>query len=135
MLALLGQYSSDSGSSSGGGAAVVVFVLIYLAVAVLMIASLWTIFAKAGQKGWLAIIPILNIYVLVKLAGREGWWLILFLIPCINIVVAFIVYIDVAKNFGKSSGYGIGMVLLPFIFLPMLGFGSAEYQGDKTPVI
>ena len=76
----------------------------------LYIAGLWKMFVKAGQQGWLAIIPILNIYILIKIAGREGWWIILFLIPCINIVVAAIVYIDVAGKFGKSAAYGIGHV-------------------------
>jgi hypothetical protein len=90
---------------------------------------------KAGQQGWLSIVPILNTYVLIKLAGREGWWIILFLIPCINIVVAIIVYLDLAQKYGKSAAYGLGLIFLPFIFIPMLGFGDAEYQGDKTKII
>jgi len=121
------------GSSLGAGGAL--FFLIYLAIIVLYIAGLWKIFEKAGQQGWLAIIPILNIYILIKIAGREGWWIILFLIPCINIVIAAIVYIDVAGKFGKGAGYGVGMWLLGFIFIPMLGFGDAEYQGDKTRIL
>ena len=52
-----------------------------------------------------------------------------------NIVVAALVYIDVAEKFGKSAGYGIGMWLLGFIFIPLLGFGDAEYSGDKTPLL
>ncbi|MGZ4682583.1 MAG: DUF5684 domain-containing protein [Acidimicrobiales bacterium] len=122
-------------SSSGGGAVVLFFVLLYIAVIVLYIAGLWKVFEKAGQKGWFAIIPILNLYVLIKIAGREGWWIILFLIPCVNIVVAALVYIDVAQKFGKTAAYGIGMWLLGFIFIPMLGFGDAEYSGDRTPVL
>jgi hypothetical protein len=123
------------GASSGGAAGGVLFFLIYLAVIVLYIAGLWKIFVKAGQQGWLAIIPILNLYILIKIAGREGWWIILFLIPCINIVVAAIVYIDVAKKFGKDTLYGIGLWLLGFIFIPILGFGAAKYQGDTTRIL
>jgi hypothetical protein len=121
--------------SNGGGAAALFFFLIYAVIIVLYIAGLWKVFEKAGQKGWFAIIPILNIYVLIKIAGREGWWIILFLIPCVNIVVAAIVYIDVAAKFGKSAAYGVGMWLLGFIFIPLLGFGDAEYSGDTTPVL
>ena len=131
MLAALRLFA-DSG---GGGIAVLFLFLIYAAIIVLYIAGLWKVFEKAGQKGWFAIIPFLNIYILIKLAGREGWWIILFLIPCVNIVVQFIVYIDVAQKFGKSVAYGVGMVILPIIFFPMLGFGDAEYQGDKTPLL
>ena len=131
MLAALSLFADSSGS----GAAVLLLVLIYVAVLVLAIAGLWKTFEKAGQKGWFAIIPILNTYILIKIAGREGWWLILFFIPCVSIVVGFIVLIDVAAKFGKSVAYGVGMVILPFIFFPMLGFGDAEYAGDKTPIL
>ena len=123
------------GSSAGAGAGVGLFFLMYLAVIVLYIAGLWKVFEKAGQQGWLAIIPILNIYILIKIAGREGWWIILFLIPCINFIVAAIVYIDVAGKFGKTAAYGVGMWLLGFIFIPMLGFGESQYQGDTTRIL
>ena len=123
------------GSSSGGVAGGLLFFLIYFAVIILMIAGMWKMFEKAGQQGWLAIIPILNIYILIKIAGREGWWIILFLIPCVNIVVALLVYLDVAKQFGKSAGYGIGLWLLGFIFFPLLGFGDDQYQGDTTRIL
>jgi len=124
---------AESSSSSGAGAAVaVVYLVVVLAIAVLEIAGLWKIFQKAGHPGWYAIIPILNIYIMLKIVGREGWWLILFLIPCVNIVVAIIVYIDLAKSFGKDVAYGIGMIILPFVFFPMLGFGAAQYQGPSV---
>ena len=38
------------------------------------------------------------------------------------------------KHFGKGVGFGIGLLLLPFIFYPILGFGSATYQGSATPL-
>ena len=60
-------------ADSGGAIGSLFFLLIYVAVIVLWIAGMWKTFEKAGQKGWLAIIPILNTYVLIKLAGREGW--------------------------------------------------------------
>ncbi|WP_374758343.1 DUF5684 domain-containing protein [Thermonema sp.] len=41
-------------------------------------------------------------------------------------------YIDLAKSFGKGTGFGIGMLLVPFVFLPMLAFGDAEYEGSST---
>ncbi len=132
MLAALSLFADSSG---GGAAVLLLLILLYIAVVVLAIAGLWKTFEKAGQKGWFAIIPILNTYILIKIAGREGWWLILFFIPCVSIVVGFIVMIDVAAKFSKSVAYGVGMVLLPFIFFPLLGFGDAEYTGDKTPLL
>jgi hypothetical protein len=116
-----------------GGAAVGIVLLIELVLIVLMIAGLWATFAKAGKPGWAAIIPIYNIIVLLEIAGRPIWWVLLYLIPCINIVISILVALDVAKNFGKGAGFGIGLALLPFIFFPILGFSDARYQPSAAP--
>ena len=110
-------------SSSGG----FLIFLIYAAIIVLEVAGWWLIFSKAGRPGWGALIPIYNVYLMCKVAGRPGWWLLLFLIPIVNIVIAIIVGIDIAKNFAKSAGFGVGLALLGFIFAPMLGLGDATY--------
>ena len=102
--------------------------LVSLVVVVLLIASLWKTFTKAGKPGWGAIIPIYNVILLLQIAGRPIWWIVLFIIPVVNLVVGIIVSIDVAKNFGKGTGFGIGLALLGFIFYPILGFGDAQYQ-------
>ena len=109
-----------------------IILLIELALIVLLIASFWKVFAKAGQPGWAAIIPIYNVYILLKIAGRPGWWLLLCLVPLVNVIIAILVAIDVAKAFGKSAGFGVGLALLGFIFYPILGFGDATYQGNAT---
>ena len=100
-----------------------------IAFIILMIAAMWKIFSKAGQPGWASIIPIFNTYVMCKIAGRPGWWLLLLFIPFVNLIIWIILCIDIAKAFGKGAGFGIGLLLLPFIFFPVLGFGSAQYQG------
>jgi hypothetical protein len=104
------------------------FPIIALALVVLIIASFWTVFTKAGQPGWAAIVPIYNLYILLKIAGRPGWWLVLYIIPGVSLVIAIIVAIDVAKAFGKGAGFGVGLALLAPIFYPMLAFGDAQYQ-------
>jgi len=106
--------------------------LIQLAIVVLYIVGMWKVFAKAGQPGWAAIIPIYNVYILLKIAGRPGWWLLLFLIPIVNLVIAILVAIDVAKAFGKGVGYGLGLFFLGFIFYPMLGLGDDAYRGPAA---
>jgi hypothetical protein len=110
-----------------------IFWICYFAIIILLIAAMWKVFSKAGQPGWAAIIPIYNMYVLCKVAGRPGWWLILLLIPFVNFIILIILSIDIAKAFGKGAGFGIGLFLLPFIFYPILGFGSAQYQGGAGP--
>ena len=89
------------------------------------------VFTKARQPGWAAIIPFYNYWVMLKVAGRSGWWLIFLFIPIVNIVIGIIVLSDIAKSFGKGVGFTVGLVLLSFIFFPILGFGSAQYRGPR----
>ncbi|MEU3649662.1 DUF5684 domain-containing protein [Lentzea sp. NPDC034063] len=107
--------------------------IIYLAFAVFGVVVFWKTFTKAGQPGWAAIIPIYNIYVLLKVAGRPGWWLILLLIPIVNIVILAIVSIDVAKSFGKDTVFGVvGLWLFSIIGYAILAFGGAQYRGPAA---
>lgn len=107
-------------------------IVVYLVVIAIIVAGMWKTFTKAGQPGWAAIVPIYNIVVLLEIAGRPVWWIVLFLIPCVNLIVSIIVMIDVAAKFGKSAGFGVGLALLGFIFFPILGFGDAQYQGTAA---
>ena len=109
-----------------------IFWIIYLAVIVLVLAGMWKMFAKAGKPGWAAIVPIYNAVVMLEIVGRPIWWILLLLIPCVSVVFAFIVAIDLAKSFGKGAGFGIGLALLGFIFIPILGFGDAKYIGPSA---
>jgi hypothetical protein len=105
--------------------------LIYLAIFIVLIAGYWKVFEKAGEPGWAAIVPIYNLYVMLKIAGKPAWWLLLMLIPFVNLVIAIMVNLEIAKRFGKSDGFGIGLTFLSFVFYPMLGFGDAVYQGGN----
>jgi len=105
----------------------VVILPIYLAVVAFYIVAGWKVFAKAGEPGWGVFVPIYNLYLICKISGRPEWWLILFFIPLVNVVIGLIIAMDIAKAFSKSSGFGIGLWLLGFIFVPILGFGSAQY--------
>ena len=129
-LSLLAQV--EYSYSSQGQAPSPAVVIVELLIALLVIVAIWKVFTKAGRPGWAAIIPIYNMYVWCKIVGRPGWWVILMLIPFVNIIVGIVVCIDMAKSFGKGAGFGIGIALLGFIFLPILGFGSAQYQGPSA---
>ncbi len=120
--------AQSSGDEAGGLA----FLLFFLAVFVIIIASFWKVFTKAGQPGWASLIPIYNMYVLCKIAGRPGWWIVLLFIPIVSIIVLAVLSIDLAKSFGQGALFGIGLWLLGIIFYPILAFGSAEYQGPAA---
>jgi hypothetical protein len=103
------------------------FVLFMLAFTVLMIASMWKVFTKAGKPGWAAIVPIYNLVVMLEMVRKPMWWIVMLLIPLVNIIFTILLYIELAKAFGKGGGFAAGLMLLSPIFFPILGFGSAQY--------
>lgn len=104
-----------------------------LAIVIVMVASQWKIYTKAGKPGWACLVPIYNIVILLEIVKKPVWWLILLLIPIVNIIILIIVAIELAKAFNKSGGFAAGLILLPYVFYPILAFGSAQYAyGDKA---
>jgi uncharacterized membrane protein len=67
-----------------------------------------------------------------EIIGRPGWWFFLLLIPIANIVIEIMILFELAKVFGKDTGFGFGLLFLSFIFLPILALGDAEYLGPLT---
>jgi hypothetical protein len=124
-----------SGNNALGAAFGGMFMLFWLAIAVIVIAGGWKVFEKAGQPGWAIVVPIYNLYVFLKIAGRPGWWLILYCIPLVNVIIAIVVAIDIAKAFGQSAAFGFFLLfLLCGIGYLVLGFGDYQYQGPAMAV-
>jgi ABC-type sulfate transport system permease subunit len=128
-VAALMMFQDDSQVPSAAAAGVGMgMMLVWLAVVIVLIAAMWKVFEKAGKPGWAAIIPIYNLVVLCEIAGKPAWWVVLFLIPFVNFIVAILVAIAIAKNFGKGGGFAAGLIFLPFIFYPMLAWGDGQYR-------
>ena len=106
--------------------------VIYAALIVLIVASMWKLFTKAGKPGWASLIPIYNTIVLIEITGRPLWWFVLLLIPFVNIVFLVILMNDLSKSFGQGIGTTLLLIFLPFIAFPMLAFGSASYVGPAA---
>jgi hypothetical protein len=121
------------GQQGAVGGLVAIYWVFVIALGILTIVAMWRVFQKAGQPGWAAIVPIYNAYILLKTVGRPGWWVVLYLIPIVNVVIEIIVLIDLAKCFGQGGGFAVGLFFLPFIFMPILGFGSAQYRPIPRP--
>lgn len=100
------------------------FALVCLAIAVIAIAGEWKAFEKAGQPGWACIIPFYNIYIMTKIGGKPSYWLLLMLIPGVNVIFGVWLVNMVSKSFGKDEGFTLGLLFLGFIFWPILGFSN-----------
>lgn len=114
-----------------------------LAILVLQIVANWKLFVKAGEKGWKSIIPFYGTAILYKISGMSPWLVLLYLgffIPVINffVAIAFAVLslyqpINLAKGFKKSTGFTVGLIMVPFVFRLILGLGKSQYYGfDET---
>ena len=104
------------------------YAILVLVIAVIMIVANWKIYTKAGKPGWASIVPFYNMYVMYEIEGMNCWMFLLTFIPIVNIVIQIMLYLNLAKKFGKSTGFAIGLILLNPIFLLLLAFGNAEYN-------
>ena len=121
---------TQTASNAAAGGMVMILGIVYLAVLILAIVSLWKMFSKANEAGWKSIVPIYNYITLLKIVGRPWWWIIGLIIPIVQLVVLVIISLDLAKSFGKSEVFGIfGLFLFGIVGYPMLAFGSAKYVG------
>jgi len=116
--------------------AVVTFLVILdltlLAIALVEIVSLCFIFRKAGRPAWTAVVPVYNAIVLCRIVGRPAWWAALFFVPVVNLVFVIIVRIRLSKSFGRDNGFAVGLILVGFVFYPILAFGRAQYIGPVS---
>ncbi|HXP44336.1 MAG TPA: DUF5684 domain-containing protein, partial [Candidatus Acidoferrales bacterium] len=104
--------------------------IIMLALTVLFFVGFWKVFTKAGQPGWAALIPFYNAYILTKIAGRPGWWVLMLMIPFVNLAFGILLAIDIAKAFGQGAAFGVVLLfMLSGIGYLVLGFGDYRYVG------
>jgi len=127
VAALQDSGTTDAGAALGAGLGIGTMV-ITVAILLVVIASMWKVFEKAGEPGWAAIVPIYNMIVLLKIAGKPAWWVVLMFIPFVNFIVGIIAILALAKNFGKGAGFGLGLLFLAPVFYPILAWGDSRYQ-------
>jgi hypothetical protein len=127
------NYDASSPGLTAAIAAIFMAMLIpILVISVLVIVGKWKVYEKAGKPGWAAIIPVYTWIVMLEIVGKPIWWIFLFFIPCVNIIFMIWTINLLSKSYGQSEGFTIGLILLGFIFYPILGFGSYQYLGPSA---
>lgn len=91
------------------------------------------LFAKTGVERWKAWVPVLNTYTWLRLGGQNGNWAWAALVPYGALATNVFLYIGMHRTgraFGKGAGFLVLGVLLPWLWLAVLGFGRCEYRPE-----
>jgi hypothetical protein len=123
---------SSAGAIAGMMAIFYVMLIPILIIALITIVGQWKVYEKAGKPGWAALIPVYNWIVMLEIVGKPIWWIFLFFVPCVNIIFMIWTINLLSKSFGQTEGFTVGLILLSFIFYPMLGFGNYQYLGPSA---
>lgn len=90
---------------------------------IVLYASLWKLFVKAGRKAWEGWVPFYNLYVWNKLIGKPWWWLLLLLVPGVNLLMLIIMNVNISIAFGERAVKDhVVMTFLPWWKVPQIAF-------------
>lgn len=93
-----------------------------------VIISNWKIYQKAGFGGWESIIPIYGYFIFLKIIGKPWYWILFLFVPALDYIIIAAGISLLSDRFGKGVVFTRGMVILPFVYYPILAFGSAQYK-------
>ena len=118
-------YTTDS--NSGFSPVILIFYLLIWAICGFL---LMKIFIKAkAEPTWAAYVPIYNNLKMLQIVGRPWWWILLLMIPLVNIVFGILVLNDLSKSFGHGVGFTLLLIFLPLVGLIILAFNEDKYVG------
>lgn len=111
-----------------------IIITLFIVALVLLHASLFLLFKKAGVKPWLAFIPGVNVYNILKLTGRRWYWLILMLLPVVGFLFVLISFFDLLHSFGKKKFYHflLGLVFGVFYLFFIAVNNRVQYVGVRN---
>lgn len=126
LLATTGTLYAQRGGEAAAFAAMGAFFLVFLAIIgvayVYYSLALQTIAKKTNTENpWLAWIPIVNIILMLNIAKKPLWWIVLCLIPLVNIVILIIVWMAIAEARGKPNWWGI-LLIVPLVGIIVPGY-------------
>lgn len=78
-------------------------VLIAIFVVIIGLMAKMKLFAKANKNPWSAFVPIWDLMSIMEMVGRPRRQWIYMCIPIFNIYFGFVLILEIAKSFGKTS--------------------------------
>ncbi|MBK8500397.1 MAG: S26 family signal peptidase [Flavobacteriales bacterium] len=104
--------------------------LFLIAYFVVLFASLWKLFQKAGQPAWAGFVPGYNILVWLRISGKPWWWIVLFIVPGVNLLMFIIMNVNISITLGERSfKEHVLMTFLPWWKVPQTVFAPNNYVG------
>lgn len=110
------------------------FILLVPALFTIPIAFCWKLFERAGYKGFYSIIPYYNLFILSKIVNdTKWWWYLLLATPYINVFTMMLMFIDLAKAFGRFKIWEVVCsAIIPFIFFPIVTVQNSKYSDPRV---
>ena len=77
---------------------------------------------------WTAWIPLVQIWAVVGSAGKPWWWILLLLVPLVNIFIGIYLWMCITENLNRNKWLGLLMLLpvINLVFLGILAFSKTE---------
>lgn len=112
-----------------------IFAMIFsIGTIVFMLICRYKIFQKAGYEGWEAIVPFYSGYIMSEITMGNGWWFLLTFVPCVGVVIAYIMIYRLGMAFQKEVGFNIGLILVPIVFMAILAFEKKNTYCKLPPI-
>lgn len=121
-------YVNSFNTNSNFSKFVLIYMLLFFIVFLVNFIGMIKIYKKLNKPGWAVIVPIYNMWALFEGVGLPGW---LSILPVANFIGLIVAYFRLAKVLNKSTGFGLGLVFLSFIFIPILGFSDAKMSSSE----
>jgi signal peptidase I len=96
--------------------------------------GLWKLFEKAKYKGWYSFVPIYDLVIWLKIIKKPWWWILILIIPGVNIILFLVMLYNLAEAYGKDSAGERALAMFAFpVVLPMWGFDKhVKFLGMDT---
>lgn len=99
---------------------------IIVSIVFLYIYSVELIFMKVNKPWWTGLIPVYNSMMLTEILFKNKWIGLFTIIPIIGQIIMLVIIYTLGKRFKFN---GLLTVILSFIYMPVMGFGTSLYQG------